>query len=107
MSSKPIRPLKDIPAAAMTKAAAMDTDASVTVVVPTYREVENIPHLVARLQKVREASRLDIELILMDDDSGDGSAQLVESLALPWVRMVTRTANRGLSYAVMDGLELS
>jgi dolichol-phosphate mannosyltransferase len=91
----------------MTMTAAKDADASVTVVVPTYREVENIPLLVTRLQKVRETSGLDIELILMDDDSKDGSAQLVDSLALPWVRMVTRTANRGLSYAVMDGLKLS
>ncbi len=44
---------------------------------------------------------------MMDDDSRDGSAELVESLALPWVRMVTRKANRGLSYAVLDGLHLA
>jgi dolichol-phosphate mannosyltransferase len=91
----------------MTMTAGNDTDASVTVVVPTYREVENIPLLVTRLQKVQESSGLDLELLLMDDDSKDGSAELVDSLALPWVRMVTRTANRGLSYAVMDGLKLS
>jgi len=79
-------------------------DVSVTVVVPTYREVLNIPHLVTRLQGVREQSHLDLELLLMDDDSGDGSSELVESMALPWVRLVTRTANRGLSYAVLDGM---
>jgi dolichol-phosphate mannosyltransferase len=80
------------------------TDASVTVVVPTYQEVENIPHLVARLQGVREQSGLDLELLLMDDDSRDGSSELVESMALPWVHLVTRTAHRGLSYAVLDGM---
>ena len=80
------------------------TDASVTVVVPTYREVLNIPHLVTRLQDVREQSGLDLELLLMDDDSRDGSSELVESMALPWVHLVTRTANRGLSYAVLDGM---
>ncbi len=90
----------------MTMTDATDTSASVTVVVPTYREVENIPHLVARLQNVR-TSGVDLELLLMDDDSQDGSAQLVDSLALPWVKMVTRRANRGLSYAVLDGLKLS
>ena len=69
--------------------------------------MENIPHLVARLQKVRTDAALDLELLLMDDDSQDGSAELVESLRLPWVRMVTRKTNRGLSYAVLDGLNSS
>jgi dolichol-phosphate mannosyltransferase len=83
------------------------TRASVTVVVPTYREVENIPHLVARLQNVREQSGVDLELLLMDDDSRDGSDKVVETLELPWVSLVTRTANRSLSYAVLDGLKRS
>jgi dolichol-phosphate mannosyltransferase len=80
---------------------------SVTVIVPTYHEVASIPHLVARLQSVRTAANLDLELVMMDDDSRDGSAELVDSLALPWVRMVTRKTNRGLSYAVLDGLHLA
>jgi dolichol-phosphate mannosyltransferase len=79
----------------------------VTVIVPTYHEVESIPHLVSRLAAVREASGIDLELLLMDDDSRDGSDALVAKLDLPWVRMVTRTANRGLSYAVLDGIRLS
>jgi dolichol-phosphate mannosyltransferase len=83
------------------------TRTSVTVIVPTYHEVASIPHLVARLQSVRTAANLDLELIMMDDDSRDGSAELVDSLALPWVRMVTRKTNRGLSYAVLDGLRLA
>jgi dolichol-phosphate mannosyltransferase len=80
---------------------------TVTVVVPTYHEVENLPHLVARLQLVRSAGAFELELILMDDDSRDGSAELVASLGAPWVRLVTRKVNRGLSYAVLDGLKLS
>jgi len=77
---------------------------SITVVVPTYREVENIPRLVARLQGVRDDFGLDLELLLMDDDSRDGSDKVVETLMLPWVSLVTRTTNRSLSYAVLDGL---
>lgn len=83
------------------------TRLSVTVVVPTYHEVENIPHLVQRLQGVREQANLDLELLLMDDDSRDGSDALVESLGVPWVRLITRRANRSLSWAVLDGLQLS
>lgn len=80
---------------------------SVTVVIPTYHEVDSIPHLLSRLAGVRESSGLDIEVLLMDDDSRDGSEELVAALAIPWVRIVTRRTNRGLSHAVLDGLLLS
>ena len=76
---------------------------SVSVIVPTYREVDNLRPLVERLRVLREAG-LDLELLIMDDDSRDGSAELIASLDLPWVALVTRTTDRGLSQAVMDGL---
>jgi dolichol-phosphate mannosyltransferase len=80
---------------------------SIGIVVPTYREVENIPHLVDRLRAVREKTGWKIDLLFMDDNSKDGSEELVRSLNLPWVRMVVRTSDRGLSQAVLDGLHRS
>jgi dolichol-phosphate mannosyltransferase len=80
---------------------------SVGVIVPTYREVENIPHLVERLERLRDAEGLDLELVLVDDDSQDGTEELVQSLDRPWVRLVVRKADRGLSQAVLDGLRRS
>jgi dolichol-phosphate mannosyltransferase len=88
-------------------ASPVTSPASVTVVVPTYQEVQNIPHLIERLRLVREQSGIDLELILMDDDSRDGSDELVRQMAMPWARLVTRTTNRSLSCAVLDGLRLS
>ena len=85
----------------------MNAPRTVTVVIPTYREVENLPHLVERLSAVRAATELDIDVLLMDDDSRDGSAERVIAFGLPWLRLVTRTTNRGLSFAVLDGLKLS
>lgn len=79
----------------------------VTVVVPTYREAENIPHLVTRLAALREREGLDLEVLFMDDDSRDGSEETVRELALPWVTLVRRTTDRGLSQAVLDGLRRS
>ena len=35
----------------------------VTVVVPTYKEVENLPHLITRLGKVREEHGLDLDVL--------------------------------------------
>lgn len=70
--------------------------AGATVVVPTYREVESIPRLISRLAAVRQ-SGLDLELLLMDDDSQDGSEELVTQSRLPWVRLVTRKTDQRLS----------
>jgi dolichol-phosphate mannosyltransferase len=75
----------------------------VSVIVPTYKEVLNIPVLVERLDGIRRAG-LDLEVLFMDDDSKDGSAEAAEALGLPWVQLVTRTQDRGLSPAVLDGL---
>jgi dolichol-phosphate mannosyltransferase len=80
---------------------------TVTVVVPTLREVENIVPLVRRLEALRTRTRLDLELLLMDDDSRDGIVELVESLKTDWVRLIVRTDNPGLSLAVLDGLRRS
>ncbi len=82
-------------------------DVGVSVVVPTYREVLNLPLLLPRLAEVRKTSQLDLEVLIMDDSSRDGSAEAVAELGLPWVRFVERTSNRGLSPAVVDGLRLS
>lgn len=64
---------------------------------PTYREVENIAELIQRVGRVRERLERPLELIFVDDDSGDGTQRLVSALGRPWVRLITRTVERGLS----------
>jgi dolichol-phosphate mannosyltransferase len=80
---------------------------SISIVVPTYREVLNLPQLLKRVGAVRESSGCEIELLVMDDDSADGSVEAVESARLPWAKIVVRRENRGLSPAVIDGLRLA
>ncbi|MEM8736855.1 MAG: glycosyltransferase family 2 protein [Planctomycetota bacterium] len=76
----------------------------VSIVVPTFREVENIPGLIERVAAVRAAHDAEFELLFMDDDSGDGSVEAVEACGLDWVRMVVRRSDPGLSQSVIDGL---
>ena len=40
----------------------------------------------------------------MDDDSRDGSVELVRDRSEDWVRLVVRTTDRGLSQAALEGL---
>ncbi len=79
----------------------------VSIVVPTYHEVENIPLLVPRVHQAMTAADLAHEMILVDDNSRDGSVEAVAELAaqgLP-VRMIVREKERGLSTAVLRGFD--
>jgi dolichol-phosphate mannosyltransferase len=78
---------------------------TVTIIVPTYNEIENLPHLIDRIAKVRKASGLTIDLLIVDDDSRDGSAELIASRPETWVQILVRTGQRGLSEAVLEGFQ--
>ena len=84
-----------------------DAPRSVSVIVPTFREALNIPVLLERVVQLRQDHGLDLELLFMDDQSRDGSAEVVANTGLNWVRLVERTGPRGLSQAVVDGLKLA
>ncbi len=77
---------------------------TLSVVVPTYREAENLPHLIDRIAKVRNDCALDLELLIVDDDSQDGTEELIAARSEEWLRLIVRTEDRGLSLAVLEGL---
>lgn len=85
----------------------MLAERGVTVVVPTFHEAQCLPSLLDRLGRLRAEERLDLEVLLMDDRSRDGSAELVRGLGAPWVRFVERSSDPGLSAAVLDGFALA
>jgi len=73
----------------------------VVAIVPTYDEVENLEALVQRL---RDAVP-DIDVLVVDDDSPDGTADLAEKLALEHGRIdvLVRSGRRGLGSAYREG----
>lgn len=77
----------------------------ISVVVPTYQELENLPHLINRLDLLRIDHDLTLEVLLMDDQSGDGSKEWVAQCGYDWVKLIEREGPRGLSPAVLDGIE--
>jgi len=78
------------------------------IIVPTYKEVENLEALLSRIASVVKASEILTSVWIMDDDSSDGSRKLIEGRdwGLP-VTFVERKENRGLSPAVLDGIDAS
>ncbi len=75
----------------------------ISIIVPTFSESENIVELHARLTTVLESESW--ELIFVDDDSPDGTADLARDLANKdqRVRCIHRIGRRGLSTAVVEG----
>ena len=82
---------------------------TVSIVVPTFREAANIPALVERVHAALSASDIEWELLLVDDDSNDGSEAIVAALArrLPVRMEVRRDGPRDLSLAVIEGIRLA
>lgn len=80
----------------------------ISIVVPTYREAENLPHLARAVSDVFEGSTWDYELLFIDDDSQDGSEEVCAELAEHHpVRIVVRKGERGLATAVIHGIEIA
>ena len=81
---------------------------SVSIIVPTFREAANIPRLAERIHAALSSSQITWELLLVDDNSEDGSEAVVAELAhrMP-VRLVTRRQPpRDLSLSVIEGIRL-
>lgn len=75
-----------------------------SIIVPTYREAPNIEPLVTRIFEATTQAGIGVELIIVDDDSQDGTEQIVERLREQYpVRLVVRRGERGLSGAVLAG----
>jgi dolichol-phosphate mannosyltransferase len=75
----------------------------ISVIVPTFSEAENLADLHSRLSAVLAPESW--ELIFVDDDSPDGTADLARTLANSdqHVRCIQRIGRRGLSTAVVEG----
>jgi dolichol-phosphate mannosyltransferase len=75
----------------------------ISIVVPTFSEADNIRELYSRICAVLGSESW--ELIVVDDDSPDGTADLARQLSNedPRVRCIHRIGRRGLSSAVIEG----
>lgn len=84
------------------------TTLDVSVVVPTYNEVDSIKIIVPEICHVLERAGIRGEVIIVDDDSPDETGRAAETLAATHpVRVLIRKGSRGLATAVLAGFNLS
>ncbi|HXP64964.1 MAG TPA: glycosyltransferase family 2 protein [Steroidobacteraceae bacterium] len=82
----------------------MNRGPELSVIVPTFNERDNVVELTERIsQSLRDC---EWELIFVDDDSPDGTAEFVRQLAAKdsRIRCVQRIGRRGLSSACVEGM---
>lgn len=78
----------------------------ISIIIPTYNERDNLEELVSRID--RALAGLDYEIVIVDDNSPDGTADLARELSSKYpIKVKVRPGKMGLSSAVVEGLELA
>jgi len=76
---------------------------AISIIIPTYNERDNIVPLVERIDHA--LFNHDYEIVFVDDNSADGTAELARSLSSKYpVEVIVRRNKRGLASAVVDGI---
>lgn len=76
-----------------------------SMIIPTYNERENVKELIPLIHK---SLKKDYEIIIVDDNSPDGTAKEAEKLTKKYpVRVLKRAGKLGLTTAIVDGFKLS
>ncbi len=79
-----------------------------TVVIPTYNESKNIETMIIRTGDTLKTAGIDAELLIVDDSSPDGTADLATKMDKQYpVRVYVRTERVGPGPAILDGIRLA
>jgi dolichol-phosphate mannosyltransferase len=78
---------------------------TVSVIIPTYNEKENLPILIEKLNNVFTDGKITGEVIIIDDSSPDGTGQLAEQLKekYKFLKVIHRPSKMGLGSAYGEG----
>ena len=80
----------------------------ISIIIPTFREADNIPELLSRIESSLKNTRYKYEIIIVDDDSRDGIEGIIFELQKKYcLKLKIRYNERGLASAVIDGFRLA
>ena len=81
----------------------MKIESKAVILIPTYNESTSIVELLRSLGEIQVEQNFDA--VILDDNSPDKTADIVDSLAFSWVRVIRRPAKSGLGAAYRAGFE--
>ncbi|KAH8834870.1 glycosyltransferase family 2 protein [Flagelloscypha sp. PMI_526] len=85
-----------------------DASNKYSVILPTYNERSNLPVIIYLLAKVFEEQKLNWEIVIVDDNSPDGTQEIAHQLIAVYgadkILLKPRTGKLGLGYQYIHGL---
>jgi dolichyl-phosphate beta-glucosyltransferase len=78
----------------------------ISIIVPSYNEERRLPETLERIAAYARASGREVEILVVDDGSTDGTAAVAESFRSKFgaLRVLSNGANRGKGYSVRHGM---
>jgi dolichol-phosphate mannosyltransferase len=74
------------------------------ILIPTYNEAVSILELIEKLTNFRSESKYKFDLVVIDDNSPDKTAEIAEKMELSWVNVMRRPHKDGLGAAYRAGI---
>jgi dolichol-phosphate mannosyltransferase len=80
----------------------------ISIILPTYNEIDNIKIIIPKIAEVLNREGLKGEIIVVDDNSPDGTASVARDFRDKYpVKVCVRKSDRGLSKSVIEGFKLA
>jgi glycosyltransferase involved in cell wall biosynthesis len=77
----------------------------ITVLIPVLNEVSTIKSI---LEKIKENKNLELEIIIIDDNSTDGTYELLQEFKDKFqIKLIRNKVNRGKGFSIREGLKLA
>ena len=75
------------------------------VIIPTLGEILCLPEVLERVRRVLSSLKISFEILVVDDDSRDGTERFVAAIGAedPRIRLLVRRGQRGLAGAILHG----
>jgi len=79
----------------------------ISIVIPTYNEIDNIQILISNIQRVLEEINPNYEILVVDDNSPDGTGELVKQITKnnEKTKLIQRSQRNGLGDAYKTGFQ--